>query len=57
MYYDVLNNIAIKTVLSEANKCSETDLAIKSLDSFGSNDLLIYDRAYAGYPFLVTLNK
>ena len=56
-HYDVLNNIAIKTVLAEVSNCCETDLAIESLDSFGGNDLLIYDRAYAGYPFLVALNK
>jgi hypothetical protein len=31
-HYDVLNNIAIKTVLAEANSCCETDLAIESRD-------------------------
>jgi hypothetical protein len=40
-HYDMLNNIAIKTVLAEESNCSETDLAIESLDSFGDSDLLI----------------
>jgi hypothetical protein len=56
-HYDVLNHVAIKTVLAEAGNCYETDLAIGALDSFGDDDLLIYDRGYAGYPFLVVLNK
>lgn len=56
-HYDVLNNMAIKTVLSEPGDRYEVDLAIEALDCFGDNDLLVYDRAHAGYPFLARLAK
>lgn len=55
-HYDLLNNIAIKTTLANGSSY-EIDLATKSLDLFDKNDLLIYDRYYAGYPFLAALTK
>jgi hypothetical protein len=53
-HYDLLNNIVIKTTLAKGNS-SEVELAKESLGSFGENDLLVYDRYYAGYPFLAIL--
>lgn len=54
--YDVLNNIAVVSVLAEGN-CYEAELATGMLDSFNGGDLLIYDRGYAGYPFFAQLSQ
>ena len=54
--YDVLNNIAVKSILAGRN-CYEADLATGMLDAFNDNDLLIYDRGYAGYPFFAQLSQ
>ncbi len=52
--YDVLNNIAIKSVLSRGDSY-EVDLAIGMLESIKSDDLLICDRGYVSYRFLAEL--
>lgn len=52
--YDVLNNIVIKTCLEHC-KNYEVDSAIKMIDIFDQNDLLILDRGYASYKMLATL--
>ena len=55
--YDVLNNIAVKAVLAKGNSY-EVNLAMEMLDSsFGDDDLLIYDRGYAAYPFFAQLDQ
>ncbi len=54
--YDVLNNIAIKSVLSRGDSY-EVDLAIDMLESIKSNDLLICDRGYVSYRFLAELTE
>ena len=55
-YYDVLNDIAVKTSLSHC-KSYEVDTAIEMLDYFNSGDLLIYDRGFASYMMLCSLIK
>lgn len=54
--YDVLNHIAVKSVLAKSN-CYEVDLATQMLESITENDLLIFDRGYAAYPFLAQLSQ
>jgi hypothetical protein len=53
-YYDVLNHVAIKSMLSHGLSY-EVDLATQMLNATTERDLLIYDRAYASYEFLATL--
>lgn len=52
--YDVLNNIAIKSVFGRGNSY-EVALATDMLDSIKSNDLLICDRGYVSYRFFAEL--
>ena len=54
--YDVLNHIAIDSILSKA-RAYEVDLAIKHLEYSSDNDLLLYDRNYPSYFHLATLFK
>ncbi len=55
--YDVLNNIAFKSTLARGDSY-EVNLAVEMFDSsFDDNDLLIYDRGYAAYPFFAQLNQ
>lgn len=53
-YYDVLNHIAVKSVLAHGLSY-EANLATQMLCATTERDLLIYDRAYASYEFLATL--
>jgi hypothetical protein len=53
-YYDVLNHMAIKSVLTYG-PTYEVDAAIQMLDVVTESDLLIYDKGYASYEFLATL--
>jgi hypothetical protein len=54
-YYDVLNHIAVKSMLAHGLSY-EVNLATQMLlDATTEQDLLIYDRAYASYEFLATL--
>jgi hypothetical protein len=57
-YYDVLNKIAVKSILGSALSY-EVDLAGKLLEEEGiwANDLMIFDRGYASYEFLAFLHK
>ncbi len=55
-YYDVLNHVAIKCQLAHGLSY-EVNLATQMLDCTASQDLLIYDRAYASYEFLATLSQ
>ena len=52
--YDVLNRIAVDSVLREA-RAYEVDLAIGHLEQSKDNDLLLYDRNYPSYRHLSTL--
>lgn len=52
--YDVLNNVAIKSVLGRSDSY-EVALAIDMLSSVKSNDLLICDRGYVSYRFFAEL--
>lgn len=53
--YDVMNNIAIDSILGHA-KAYEVDLAIEHLTNYSkANDLLIFDRNYPSYRFLAFL--
>lgn len=52
--YDVLNNIAIKSVFGRGDSY-EVALAIDMLDSVKFNDLLICDRGYVSYRFFAEL--
>ncbi len=52
--YDVLNHIAVDSILSKA-RAYEVDLAIKHLEHSIDNDLLLYDRNYPSYFHLATL--
>ncbi len=52
--YDVLNRIAVDSILSEA-RAYEVNLAIKHLEHSMDNDLLLCDRNYPSY--LATLSK
>ena len=55
-YYDVLNNIVIKTQLANSSSY-EVDLALNMINDFTEKDLLIYDRGYASYKMMATLIK
>lgn len=52
--YDVLNNVAIDSILGKARDY-EVDLAIGHLAHSGDNDLLIFDRNYPSYLLLALL--
>jgi len=52
--YDVLNNVAIDSMLGKARDY-EVDLAIGHLAHSGDNDLLIFDRNYPSYLLLALL--
>ena len=54
--YDVLNHIAIKSILT-SSLLYEADVAANVLEIDAQNDLLIYDRGFASYKFLATLVK
>jgi hypothetical protein len=55
--YDVLNNIAIDSILAPA-KAYEVDLAIEHLSSYTAcRDLLTFDRNYPSYVFLAFLTQ
>ncbi len=54
--YDVLNNIAIKSVLSRGDSY-EVDLATDMLEGLSSDDLLICDRGYVSYRFIAELTE
>lgn len=54
--YDVLNNIAIKSILGHGSSY-EVDLAEEMISSLKSDDLSIFDRGYAAYPFIARLIK
>lgn len=54
--YDVLNNVAIRSVLDRGNT-HEINLADEMLKVVNTNDLLICDRAYLSYKFLSSLTK
>jgi hypothetical protein len=54
--YDVLNNIAIKSILGHGSSY-EADLAEEMISSLNSDDLSIFDRGYAAYPFMARLIK
>jgi hypothetical protein len=54
--FDVLNNIAIKSVLGRC-EAYEVNLAEEMIDSSSSNDLLLFDRGYASYAFIARLIK
>lgn len=53
-YYDVLNHIAISSILANGSSY-EVALATQMLSTTADKDLLIYDRAYCSYEFLATL--
>lgn len=55
-YYDVLNHVVIKTELNPSWK-AEREAALELLDTGGKKDLLIWDRGYASYEFLVKLKE
>ncbi len=54
--YDVLNNYVLDGVLSPL-KIGEGKLAIEHLKSCKSNDLVIFDRGYPGFPLIYELNR
>jgi len=54
--YDVLNNIAVKSLLGHGSSY-EADLAEEMIPSLKSDDLLIFDRGYASYSFMAKLIK
>ena len=54
--YDVLNNYVLDGALSPLS-IGEGQLAIKHLKECKSNDLIIYDRGYPGFPLIYELNK
>lgn len=54
--YDVLNHIAIKSSLT-AGTDYEVSAASQLLESTEQKEILIYDRGYASYDFLATLEK
>ena len=55
-YYDVLNHIVIKTNLNPGRK-AEREAALELSIEDGKKDLLIFDRGYASYEFLVKLKE
>lgn len=52
--YDVLNNIAVKSSLGHGSSY-EVDLTEEMIPTLKSDDLLIFDRGYASYPFMARL--
>lgn len=52
--YDVLNEIAVESVLGKGN-AYEVRLAEKMLGAFTSEDILIFDRGYLAYAFMMKL--
>ncbi len=54
--YDVLNNIVVKSILGRGS-AYEVDQAKNIIFSLDSNDLLIFDRGYAAYPFMAKQQK
>ncbi len=56
MLYDVLNEIAIDSVMGKCN-ASERDLARKHYNSLQENDLILFDRGYCSYLHLAFLLK
>lgn len=54
--YDVLNNYVLDGILSPLS-VGESKLAVKHLKSCKSNDLIIFDRGYPGFPLIYELNK
>jgi len=52
--YDVLNDIAIDSQIEKWN-LNEVKLADKNIASASQQDLVIFDRGYASYPFLANL--
>lgn len=54
--YDVLNHIAVKSIFGHGSSY-EADLAEEMIPSIKQNDLSIYDRGYASYPFMARLIK
>ena len=52
--YDVLNHIAVQSTLGQGG-AYEVDLSTQMLGSLNENDLLIFDRGYMAYPFMVSL--
>ena len=52
--YDVLNEIAVESVLGNGN-AYEVRLAEKMLDALSSTDILIFDRGYLAYAFMMKL--
>ena len=54
--YDVLNHIALKSILGHGSSY-EVDLAEEMISSLDPDDLSIFDRGYASYPFMAKLIK
>jgi hypothetical protein len=54
--YDVLNHIAVKSILGHGSSY-EVDLVEEMIPSIKQDDLTIYDRGYASYPFMAKLIK
>lgn len=52
--YDVLNNVAIDSILAPA-KAYEVDLAINHLQKSTEDDLILYDRNYPSFRHIATL--
>jgi hypothetical protein len=51
--YDVLNHIAIDSILASALDC-EINLALQHLEKTSENDLILNDRGYASYTYVAT---
>jgi Transposase DDE domain len=54
--YDVLNHIAVKSILGHGSSY-EVDLAEEMIPYLKTDDLSIFDRGYASYPFIARLIK
>jgi len=54
--YDVLNRVALDAVLTRGDS-SEVALAIEHMDHVRLNDLVLYDRGYAGYRLLAEASQ
>lgn len=54
--YDVLNHIAVKSILGHGSSY-EVDIVEEMIPSIKQDDLTIYDRGYASYPFMAKLLK
>lgn len=52
--YDVINNIAVKSILGHGS-AYEVDLAEKIIPFLNADDLSLFDRGYAAYPFMASL--